>query len=92
MKQTAEQYHYGAHLETLLTYDRDAADSHLTNAYWYVDKGNMLPCNPTATVDANTNKGFMTRWNRLKQSKQIQHYRRLHSDLNNVPLVRLEIR
>ena len=56
-------YQYRAYLETLLTYGSEAAASHLTNALWYADKGDMLPCSPTAT-DA-TNKGFIARWNRI---------------------------
>jgi hypothetical protein len=30
-------YHYKSYLETLLTYGHDAATSHLTNCFWYID-------------------------------------------------------
>jgi len=32
--QTTELYQYCSYLETLLTYDSEAAASYLTNAYW----------------------------------------------------------
>lgn len=40
--QSTELYHYRAYLETILTYGTDAAASHLTNAYRYLDYGYML--------------------------------------------------
>ena len=46
----------------------------------------MLPCDP-ATADKSApaaNVGFITRWNKIKQSKEIQLYGRLHSDICNV--------
>jgi hypothetical protein len=43
----ADLYHYRAYLETLLTYGTDAAKTHLTNAYWYIDDGDMGPIDPT---------------------------------------------
>ena len=51
----AKLYRYRAYLETLLTYGSDAAASHLTNTYWYLDNGNMLPCDPTGTYTDETN-------------------------------------
>jgi hypothetical protein len=36
-------YKYRAYLETLLNYGSDAAASHLTNSYWYLDNGDTLP-------------------------------------------------
>jgi hypothetical protein len=61
----ADLYHYRAYLETLLTYGTDAANTHLTNAYWYIDDGDLEPNDPTA-ADAK-NKGFVKRWDRQKQ-------------------------
>ena len=50
----------------------------------------MLPCVPTsATVTAVTNRGFITRWDKLSASKDLQIFGRLHNDLFNVPLVLL---
>ena len=46
----------------------------------------MLPCDPASagmSVPA-TDVGFITRWNKIKQSKEIQLYGRLHSDICNV--------
>ena len=47
----------------------------------------MLPCDPsTADKTATaTNEGFFTRWDKNKQSKEVQLYGRLLSDLCNVP-------
>jgi len=93
--QAAELYNYLSFFETILTYGSDAATSHLTNAFWYLNDGNLLPCYSTA-ADAK-NKGFITRWDRIKQSKEVKLYGRIHSDICNVPLylipgVRLQIR
>jgi hypothetical protein len=95
--QASELYPYRSYLETILTYGTDTASSHLTNAFWYLDSGDLLSCDPTAAYDANTNKGFIARLNKIKQSKEIQLYGRLHSDICNVsqyliPGVRLQIK
>jgi hypothetical protein len=45
----------------------------------------MLPYDPTAAQSATTNSGFITRWNRIKQSKEETLYGRLHCDICNVP-------
>jgi len=37
----------------MLKYDSDAGAPHLTNAFWYLDNGELLPCDPTA-ADAKT--------------------------------------
>ena len=88
--QSSDQSNYRSYLETLLTYGTDAATTHLTNAYWYRDTGDMLPCDPTsATVTALTNRGLITRWDKLRNSKGLQPFGRLHSDLFNVSLVLL---
>jgi len=88
--QSSEHYNYRSYLEILLTYGTDAAATHLTNAYWFRDIGEMLPCDPTsATVSAVTNQGFITRWDKLSASKELQLFGRLHSDLFTVPLVLL---
>jgi hypothetical protein len=57
--------------------------SHLTNSYWYKDVGDMLHCNPTNAKSKNT--GFIDRWNRQKQSKEIEMCGRIHSDICNIP-------
>jgi hypothetical protein len=78
-------YRYRPYLETLLTYGSDAAASHLTNAFWNLDKGNNLASDPTASYTGDTNTGFIARWNRVKQSKEFELYIRLHSDMRNNP-------
>jgi hypothetical protein len=80
---SSDNYNYRSYFETLLTYGSDAASSHLTNAYWYLDIGNVLNCDPTATFTDTTNKGFITRWNLQKQSKVIELVGRLHADICN---------
>jgi len=67
--EATELYNYRLYFETLLTYGSDAAATHLTNAFWYLDHGDLLPCENTAT-DAK-NKIFITRWNKIKQSKEV---------------------
>jgi len=50
----------------------------------------MLPYDPTsATVTAVTNRDFITHWDKLSSSKELQLFGRLHSDLFKVPLVLL---
>jgi hypothetical protein len=83
--QSSEHYPHRALYETLLSYGSDAAATHLTNVYWYLDNGNIIACDPTAAYDDSTNKGFIARWNRLKQSKEIELYGRIHTDLCNIP-------
>ena len=63
-----------------MTYGSDNAATHLTNAFWYLDEGDQLPCDPRA-ADAKK-LDFITRWNKIKQSKEVQ----LYSDICNVPL------
>jgi hypothetical protein len=81
--QSSQHYNYRWMLETLLSYGSDAAHSHLTNAFWYPDSGDMSPCCPARFPAKNT--GFVRRWNLCKQSKKIQLHGRWHVDLCNVP-------
>ena len=91
---STDLYNYRAYLETVLTYGSDAASSHLTNTYWYLDNA----CDPSAADIRKTgNTGFIDRLDRIKQGKEIQLYGELYSDICNVPLyllsgVRLQIR
>jgi len=55
----------------------------------------MMPCGLTKAESTNT--GFIDRWNRLKQSKEIEMYGRIHSDICNVlkflfPGIKLQIK
>ena len=83
--QSDDLYHYRSYLETILTYGSDAGASHLTNSFWYLDQGDMLPCDPSTADKIAANLGFITRWDKIKHSKDVQLYGRLHSDLCNVP-------
>ena len=65
----AKLYHYRAFLETLLIYGSDAVASHLINAFWYPDTGDLCACDSSAAVTAATNKGLLARCDRLMQSK-----------------------
>ena len=82
--QVKELYNYQSIFETLLTNDIDPATWHLTNAFWYLDEGDLLPCDATA-ADAK-NQHLITRWNRIKQTKEVEHCGRIHSHICNVHL------
>jgi len=84
--QASELYNYRAYIEIYLTYGTDAAVSHFTNAYWYIDGPGVDPCDTSAADAEKTNKGFDDRWKILKQSKKIQLYDRIHVDICNIPL------
>jgi len=85
--QSHEHYYYRSYLQTLLTFGTDAACSHLSNSYWYLDTGDMQPSDPTAeTHTSATNDRFIARWSRLSGSRDVQLLGRLHTDLCNVPL------
>jgi hypothetical protein len=49
LTRAAGLYPFRTCLESLITYGSDAAASHLTNAFWYLDIGNTFACNPTAS-------------------------------------------
>ena len=64
---SADLYYYHAYLETLLSYGYEAAESHLTNAFWYRDTGNMGVCDPSSEVLLPaTNRDFLARCDRLR--------------------------
>jgi len=81
-----------------MTYASDSAATYLSNAYCYLDTGDMQPVAPSAeNLTAMTNKGFILLWNRICASRDVQLFGRLHSDICNVPLyslpgIRLQIR
>jgi hypothetical protein len=83
----SELCNYRAYIETLLTYGTDAAASHITNAYWYAESANLLPCASTAAyARTQSNTGFIDRWDRMKQCEVIELYGRIYADICNVPL------
>jgi len=77
-------------MQNLLTYGTDAATSHFTNTYRYLQTGDMQPCEPTAeTHTATTNEVFIARWTRLSGSRDVELFVRLQSVLSNLPLFML---
>jgi hypothetical protein len=93
---SSDNYNYRSYVETLHVYGRDATNSPLINEYWYSDNGNMRIYDPTDTYTDTTNKGFIIRWKRQKESKVIQMVGQLHSDICNVathllPGVRVQV-
>ena len=42
----ADYYNYRTFFNTIQTYGSDAAVWHLTNGFWYLDDGDLLPCDP----------------------------------------------
>jgi len=79
---SSELYPYRSYLKSLLTYGSDAANSHLTYAYWYLDEGDVLAGDPTTT--SIKNKRFVKRWERQNLSKVLELCGRLHADICNV--------
>lgn len=57
MMSSENLYPYRSYLQTLLTNGSDAATSHLTKAFWYLNNGNMIACKPDDTYTADTNMG-----------------------------------
>jgi hypothetical protein len=58
-----------------------------------MDDVDLAPCDDKTV----TNKGFITRWKRQKQSKELQMIGRIHSDICNIPIylipgVRMQIK
>ena len=43
ISQTTDPYQYRSYLETYLTYGSDAANSHLTNGFCYLNTGDLCP-------------------------------------------------
>jgi hypothetical protein len=91
----SDLYNYHSFFETILTYVIDAAASHLTYAFVYLDNGDLLPCNRTI-ADAK-NKCFITRLDRINHSKDFELDRRINSAICNVaqhqlPAVRVQIK
>jgi hypothetical protein len=82
IKQTIDLYQYRTYLETLLTYGSDGATSQLTNEFWYLDNGDLLPCEHTEAESRNT--VFIARWTLVKKSKELLLLDRLHCFICNV--------
>jgi hypothetical protein len=69
-------YGYRAYLETLLTVTmRPLRISETRSGIWIM--AIRSPTTPPTLIDA-TNKGFIARWNRIKQNKEVEFYGRLH--------------
>ena len=85
--QSSEYCYYRSYVETFLTYCTDAATSHLTNRFSYLDSGDMQPGDPLVeNHTASTNEGFVDRWTRLNGNRDVQLFGPLHIDLCKVPI------
>jgi hypothetical protein len=80
-----KSYPYRYYLETMVTYGSDAATPHLTNAFWYLDDGNMIACSPLDTYIDNTSRGIVASWYRAKQSIKVEMHGRIHCHIFNLP-------
>jgi len=70
-----------------MAYVSDAAATLPSNAYLYLDTGDMQPVELSAeNVTAVNNKGFIFGWNMFSASREIQLFGRLYSDVYNEPL------
>ena len=88
--QSIEHCIYRSYPVTLLPNDKDAAASHLTNTYWYLDTSDMQSYDPMVeTHTAITNEVFIFRRTRLRGSRDVQLFALLHTDLCNVTLFML---
>ena len=60
--QSGNLYQYRSYLETFLNYGNGAAASNLTNPIWYVNRGEILPCEHSTEYKtaAAKNVGFIT--------------------------------
>ena len=57
----SEYYNNRSYFENLLTYGNDTSATHRTNAHWYRDTGETLPCNPTIATEPDvSNRDFNT--------------------------------
>jgi len=76
--QAAELYNYRSFFQTILTYGSDDAASQtrsgISTTVTYCPAILPLPMQSTS----------FTRWNRIKQSKEVELYGRIHSDICNV--------
>ena len=59
--QATELYNYRSYFHNLLTCGSDAAATHLTNVFLYLDDGDLLPYDSTAADSKN--EVLITRWN-----------------------------
>jgi len=81
-----------------MTYGTEAKATHLSNAYWFHDTGDMQPKGTSAeTLTATAKRGIITPLNKLSVSRDVLLFGRLHSDVCKVlpyllPVVRLQIR
>ena len=87
LTQASEHYHYRTYFETLMTYGTEAAATHLSNVNRYIDTGDMQPSGFSAkNLIASAYRGFITRWHRFITSREVELFRRFHSDICNLNL------
>ena len=78
---SSTSYPYGAYMETVLNFSKDAKASHLTSALFYKDQaGEMYAAIPLADL-ADANKGLKGRHAHTSGSKSVAMEGRIHSGL-----------
>lgn len=80
--QASDLNNYRPFFEGIFPYGSDAAASHLKNAFWNLDNGDLFLCKPNA-ADTN-NKDIINRCDRIKQSKEFELYGQIHSEICNI--------
>lgn len=89
--QTDVNYNYRAYIETLLSYGRDASETHLASIGWHLDTGNEhndYVSGGTATTSTKVgpslkNNGLTARRAKFAKSVVVELQGRLHCDLFN---------
>ena len=71
---------YKAYLETLLTYGKDAKDTHLKTQFWMKDHGKV---NANAKTDNSGKSGYVDRQKMIESSKIVNFSQQLHIDFFN---------
>jgi hypothetical protein len=76
-------YAYRAYLEQLLSYDKNSQQTRGQLLMWHKDDAGKH--DNTRLADGDRNTGLLARFNRLKNSKEVNLLGRLHLDLFNQP-------
>ena len=71
-------YPYRAVMEALLSYGEDAKKTQLASALFAKDEAGKMD---SRAVDANANKGFLTRRRKARESRTIEMMGRIHTDI-----------
>ena len=81
------EYAHKAYLETILSYGKDALDSHMTAEMWSPDMSNEIADklgNPTFEQEYKTTKSFHQKRRRYSMDKYFTFSMQLHTELNSI--------